>query len=297
MNGRVCAVVVTYNRKVLLSECLRALLAQSRAVEEILVVNNASTDGTPEAVAEQFPPNEFPRLRLLSLPKNIGGAGGFREGIKRAFEGQFDWFWVMDDDTIPEPDALSELFASRAGFTESPRPDLLASKVVWIDGSLHPMNISWVKEGDPEQLFLATQHSTLSMRATTFVSLLMHRKLVERYGLPVADYFIWGDDIEYTGRILRHEFGVAVPRSRVTHKTAKKYATVDGSGARFYYHVRNTIWMLTRSNAWSAEEKAEIMIGFLKSLWLYLTRSYFSWSSLRVISTGLRDGFFKRPAQ
>ncbi|MCA1567951.1 MAG: glycosyltransferase family 2 protein [Acidobacteria bacterium] len=295
--GRVCVVVVTYNRKELLRECLRALLEQSRPVEQILVVNNASTDGTEDTLAREFSPKEFPLIRVMHLPKNVGGAGGFQQGMRRAYEEGFDWVWVMDDDTIAEPDSLAELFAARERFEEGRRPCVMASKVVWTDGSLHYMNPSWVKLSDLENLYASIQRSTMSIRSTTFVSMLLHRDVINRYGLPIADYFIWGDDTEYTARVLRHEFGVLVPASRVVHKTAKNYTALDAAPQKYYYHVRNAIWMLTRSDAWSGKERVRHTVGLLRSIWIYLSLSRFSWPSLRGVGSGLRDGLMRHPVR
>ncbi|MER3603731.1 MAG: hypothetical protein C4298_08345, partial [Thermus sp.] len=89
MSERVCAVVVTYNRKELLRECLETLRGQTRKVDHILVVDNASTDGTEEVLRA-----EFPEVEVLRLPENQGSSGGFHEGMKRAYEEGFDWLWL-----------------------------------------------------------------------------------------------------------------------------------------------------------------------------------------------------------
>lgn len=88
MSERVCAVIATYNRKELLRECLQSVLSQTRLPDHILVVDNASTDGTQEMLKE-----ESPQVEVLRLPENQGGAGGFHEGMKRAYEEGFDWLW------------------------------------------------------------------------------------------------------------------------------------------------------------------------------------------------------------
>jgi GT2 family glycosyltransferase len=287
---RVCAIVITYNRKELLSECLAALLAQTRAADEIVVVNNASTDGTADLLAQAFS-----QVTTLNLTENVGGAGGFYEGMRWAHACEFDWVWLMDDDTIAAPDALSELLAAGDRFDRRERPEMLASKVVWTDGSLHSMNISNLKRHDPERMLLAAERATLSIRSTTFVSLLVHRDVIERHGLPVADYFIWNDDAEYTARALRDGFGVVVPTSVVTHKTARKHTTFDDAGPKFYYHVRNNLWSLLYSRAWSPREKVKEIVFFCASIANYLRRSHCAWPSLRAVGAGLRDGLLKRP--
>src|SRR4051794_13444369 len=103
---RVVAVVVTYNRKVLLGRCLEALERQTRPPEAVLVVDNASTDRTAELVAAQSD------ARYVRLSRNGGGAEGFHHGVRIALaEEAPDWLWLMDDDCIAAPDALERLLA------------------------------------------------------------------------------------------------------------------------------------------------------------------------------------------
>src|SRR4051812_7826339 len=100
----ICAVVVTHDRRDVLRECLGALARQTLAPDAVHVVDNASTDGTAPMLAE-----EFPAVTVRRLETNEGGAGGFHEGIRDALERGFDWLWLMDDDTVPAPDALERL--------------------------------------------------------------------------------------------------------------------------------------------------------------------------------------------
>ena len=298
MTERVCAVVVTFNRKELLAECLDALLGQTRAVDEILVVDNASSDGTPEMLAMRGY-LQHRAVRHLRLPSNVGGAGGFHAGIKAACEDGHTWIWLLDDDTIPAPDALSALFAARDRFPAGEQPDLLASRVLWTDGTPHPMNACILKtEAAREATVRAAREQGLeSIRATSFVSMLLHRRFVEAFGLPIADYFIWSDDIEYTARILRGNFGVLVPESIAVHKTGKKHSALTAEPSRFYYHVRNTCWMLLRSDAWSVRERLPQYWSLLLSCQAAVRRSPTRFAMLRGVVRGFRDGLLRRPAQ
>src|SRR5688500_13373643 len=97
----VSAVVLTYNRKALLAECLRALLAQTLPVDRVLVVDNASTDGTEELLRAE---GLLERVAYLRLERNLGSSGGFNRGVAAAREGGWDWLWIMDDDAEPRPD-------------------------------------------------------------------------------------------------------------------------------------------------------------------------------------------------
>ena len=102
-NGRVAAVVVTYNRVQMLRQCLAALRAQS-APCDVLVVDNASTDDTA-AVVQQLRQSDS-TVYYRSTGANLGGAGGFNFGMRWAVEAGYRFVWVMDDDCFPKPDAL-----------------------------------------------------------------------------------------------------------------------------------------------------------------------------------------------
>src|SRR5690349_4366298 len=100
-----CAVVVTYNRKHVLAECLNSILDGDAVPDQILVVDNASTDGTPEFIEASYPSC----VSVVRLARNLGGAGGFKAGISEALRIGSKFVWVMDDDHVIEKATLREL--------------------------------------------------------------------------------------------------------------------------------------------------------------------------------------------
>jgi GT2 family glycosyltransferase len=289
----VCAVVVTHNRRELLREALQAVLGQTAPVERVLVIDNASSDGTEAMLTSEF--GDEQRIEAVRLSANVGGAGGFHEGIRRAAEGKQEWLWLLDDDTIARPDALEELLAAWRRFPDERKPELLASQAWWTDCGVHPMNMPHFRHEEADFEFQAVERGTISIRTATFVSLLMPRRCVAEFGLPFADYFIWRDDIEYTCRILRDRRGVLVARSIVVHKTATKYGPAQGSAARFYYFVRNGVWMHLRSSAWRGNEVVKLWIVFLHEIVKFLRGTNDLPAGLRSIARGFWDGLLKRP--
>lgn len=281
---------MTYNRKALLAECLAALAGQTRPPDHVLVVDNASTDGTRDFVRAAHPEAE-----LLALSENQGGAGGFHEGLKRAHCAGATWAWLMDDDTIPREDALEELLAAPEALGGRPPPMLLSSCVVWSDGRLHPMNEPAFKR-EPESFVESCERGVLPLRTATFVSLLVHRSAVDVFGLPLKHYFIWSDDIEYTARVVRDRpLGYLVPRSVVEHRTKTFYTAVTASGGRFYFHVRNSLYML-RSTAWTPHEKASLLWALAFTTYGYLRHNSFRRDNVLVVLRGVRDGLRPRAA-
>ena len=280
---RVCAVVVTYNRSALLQECLDAILAQSVPVD-VLVVDNASTDDTP-AVLERF----GDRVRVIRTEANGGGAGGFARGLKTAVTTtDAQWFWLMDDDTIARQDCVEQLL--RAGSRLAPPPAVLASRVEWVDGRRHPMN-----EGTLDDRFDQAERAAaaggIAVRAASFVSVLLHRDAVVAQGLPMADYFIWVDDVEYTMRLTRDSVGVLVPASVAVHKT--EYGDIAALTPRYYFHVRNWLWLL-RFSPGLAHERPRLMARHLRGV----ARALVGGHGRPVVTAtlrGLRDGILERP--
>jgi GT2 family glycosyltransferase len=281
-------VVVTYNRRPLLEQCLAALKAQERPPDRVLVVDNASTDGTADWVRA-----EHPDVHVLALADNQGGAGGFHEGMRAAHAGGAEWVWLMDDDTIPRPQALAALLGAPERLEGLARPLLLSSRALWTDGRLHPMNEpSFKREGD--HFIDACERGLLPLRMATFVSLLVHRDAIERFGLPHKHYFIWSDDIEYTARVLRdQDVGFFVPDSVVEHRTKTAHTAVTESGSRFYFHVRNSVYMM-RGGAWNLREKLSLVWALAYTTQAYLRLNRFGREPLRTVWTGARDGV-RRP--
>ena len=186
------AVVVTYNRIELLKECVAHLQAQT-APADILIIDNASTDGTGELFAEAQD-----GILYFNTGANLGGAGGFNYGMRKAVELGYEYVWVMDDDTLPEPTALEKLL--EADEKLGGNYGWLSSLALWNDRTECKMNRQKIMPKKFEYLHLM-QYSILSVEQASFVSLFLKSQTIKEFGLPIKDFFIWGDDIEFTRRI------------------------------------------------------------------------------------------------
>lgn len=215
----IAAVVVTYNRKDLLLECIDCLRAQdfsaapqaSDTTLDILVIDNASTDGTAEALAPLIGEGA---IRYWNTGANLGGAGGFNFGMRTAVEEGYDYVWVMDDDCMPHPDTLLGFLNADAELDGA--YGFLSSVCRWIDGSIctmntqrHPLTTN-ITDFSP-----ALQPATLA----SFVSLFVPARVIRELGLPIKDFFIWSDDWEFTRRVSRRYPCYVVGTSVVTHKS------------------------------------------------------------------------------
>lgn len=236
---RIAAVVVTYNRKELLLQCIQHLLTQQGAVCDVLVVDNASTDGTAQALEQMT----SPRLFYRNTGENLGGAGGFNFGIKWAAEAGYDYVWIMDDDTLPQPDALVQLWNAHERLNG--QYGFLSSVVLWKDGKECRMNRQKIKKSFYEHVELL-QYGIVQIEQATFVSLFFPISVIQKVGLPIREYFIWGDDIEYTRRIsVRNEIpcymaGKSIVIHMMQNNTGSNIATdVPERIERYRYAFRN----------------------------------------------------------
>lgn len=276
----VCVAVVTHNRYALLEQCLLAIQAQTVAPSRVFVIDNASTDQTAERIR-----SKFPSIEIVTLERNMGHAGGFSIALKKGYCSNCDYIWFLVDDAVPENNALEELLKVAEKF---PKARILASRLFKPDGTLDPMAglpdfrrlITWLKVY-PELKPLRWAPST---------SLLIHRSAIEQHGFPCEKYFIWEDDLEYTGRILKHSWGFEVARSRVTHVLGSPpFLTPQ----RVYYSVRNRIWVV-RSSAFGIAGKAFYSVHLLFGIVYALFRQP-SKEVLSGILRGLKDGLLENP--
>ena len=233
---RILAVIVTYNRLELLKQCIGCLERQTVPCD-ILVIDNASADGT-EAFGREKAGEHFFYERM---PENLGGAGGFHAGIKWGALHGYDRLWIMDDDCLPEAEALSGLV--KADEKLNGNYGWLSSKCLWTDGELCPMNL---QRRTPYRDIEGFHEELVPAQMASFVSLFLKTETVRELGLPIAEFVIWTDDWEYTRRISRKLPCYAVSGSVVTHamknKTVVNIATDSPDRlARYKYFYRNDV--------------------------------------------------------
>ena len=240
---KIAAVIVTYNRKELLKQCIEQVLQQENADCDILVIDNHSTDGTGETLR---PFLDAGRIDYYDTGSNLGGAGGFSLGIRRAAEKGYDRIWVMDDDCMPEKDTLAALLRAERDLNGS--YGFLSSRVLWKDGTLCDMNLQ--RETLTRDL-KGFDRRLQPVVMASFVSLFLKRETVMELGLPIKEFFIWTDDWEYTRRISRRYPCYAVADSTVVHLSRSNIgANIADESAerldRFDYLYRNDVYLYRR---------------------------------------------------
>jgi GT2 family glycosyltransferase len=260
----VCAVVVTYNRKDLLIECLDALCKQTRPVDAIYIVDNFSSDGTAQLLLEhgyiqELPPENLTdpfelessfynggllgafddsvqyreakgeqkiKIHYLRMHENTGGAGGFHQGVKRGYEYGYNWLWLMDDDGVPDVGALKNLQV------KSKEANFLNPLVLNIDSK---KDLSFGLYSYEHQISIKTiddvkrcsKNGLLHDTVNPFNGTFISRKLIQKIGFPLKEMFIWGDEVEYYLRAKESGMGVATVIDAIHYHPKCKVETVD----------------------------------------------------------------------
>ena len=237
----VCIVIVTWNRLEMLKACVAAA-KKNAAVADILVVDNASTDGTHEWLGSQD------GISVLSLPENTGGAGGFAAGMKWAYDRGYGWMWIMDDDVVPLEGALDVLAANkcRADVIQGAKYEADGAECVF-EGLLNPRTMR--RKRIP--VSAVPIEGFVPCNVATFEGLFVSREAVETIGYPDASFFYGLDDLFYGYRASEKLRFIFVPQFVLKKQVDKRRANV--AGRRFYsstpqsryYHTRN-YWKVMR---------------------------------------------------
>ncbi|MBP5192792.1 MAG: glycosyltransferase family 2 protein [Eubacterium sp.] len=291
---KIGVVLVTFNRLDKLKNSLEAFDKQTNKPAYILVVNNASTDGTGEFLQEWLKTKTPYKKYVSAAPTNLGGSGGFYIGMKRAVQLNADWVWVSDDDVYPKENAfeVGSEYIEKLSDTEQYEGELsaIASKVV-TDGKIdlmHRRNIVRSKFYAmdlkvPEEEY---EKELFPVDIISFAGTIISRKAIEAVGLPERDFFIWFDDTEYSYRLRKYGRMYVIPSLEIIHDVEQAYG---GSNITWkdYYGLRNEIYTYKKHHK-KHVYMIKVIKKFGKSFLMYLKKD--TRPRAKLFFMGIRDG-------
>lgn len=289
---KVYIVIVTFNRKELLKKIVEYIFSQSFTNFKIILIDNASSDGSYSFISNLWN-LENSNIEWVSLKKNIGGAGGFYEGIKYALAQGAEYVWLMDDDGYPDEKCLEELY----NFLINNVLDAISPLQININDHQQLAFPVWVKKkqirGHVDQIPIDT---VLTQEANLFNGLLIHRSVVEKIGLPRKEFFIRGDEVEYTKRFLKNniKFGT-LTNARFYHPSddSERVKCLLGrmiirdahSDFKNYYMFRN------RAVAFIEDGNAILLpLDFIRYSYYFLIHKKLNWQGLKLWCIATYDG-------
>ena len=295
----IACVIVTFNRCQLLCNCIDAVLNQQYKPSTLYIVNNASSDDTEETLLQMGYINHSHspitvancKIEYLYLQENIGGAGGFYTGMKKAFDDGADAVWVMDDDGIPDDTCLFQLTKYLGEY------DYIAPMVVDIND---PSKLSFEYCGEKSQFEQRAINGLVYNIACPFNGILYSRHLIETIGFPQKEMFIWGDEENYHIRAVRVGFfPVTVidaihrhPSNRVmTAQSLLGKIDIAPQMWRCYCRYRNAVY--NHREEMSLWGKSYV---FFNHVWYYLIKKHsIKWTNMYIHAffDGLHGDFTK----
>jgi len=248
--SRVAIGIVTYNRLELLRECLAAVKQQTVPADQVIVVDNGSTDGTHEWLSN---------VADITVVRqdNLGAAGGFSRVMREGYTGGHDWILCIDDDVMLCPNTLQELVSSPVARPEE--VGFLACRVVSRAGQTYMTPLP----ADPFPLWYDTIGSGGYVRVAdaNFAGFMVSRTAIQRRGLPIKEFFLWEDDREFSERIARVMPCYLVINSVVVHHQGrdgrdfrgKRLLQVRNKAARILISdttLQLKLWRLFKFGGW-----------------------------------------------
>jgi rhamnosyltransferase len=245
----IASVTVVYNGAAAIRQHLDALKKQTHSLDEIILVNNASTDDTLSILAASYP-----EISILNLPTNTGVGGGLAAGLEYALKNKHDWIWLFDQDSRPEPNSLDDLLSGLSLVSTAQSVAILAPLCMHPETKMVFRGFNWNKS----RLVLAPvpDQPVAFVDSVITSGSLIRKDAVEEAGLPRADFFMDFVDHEHCLRLRRHGFSIAMVRNSIVHHSLGEPKTfhffgktkfwTDHAPWREYYKTRNEIFTVWR---------------------------------------------------
>lgn len=226
---RVAAVVLAYSRLELLQALIAALRAQTHRPDELIVVYQGSREDIAAWLAAQAD-------LTLVVQENRGSAGGFCRGIEESIRRGNDWTWIFDDDAVPERTALEALVA--CPYFGRPETAFLASRVVDRHGTTY-MSPAPADANRWYGTVLADR--CVEVTSACWLGVLVASAAVRRAGLPIAEFFLFEEDLEFTERLARSGRAYCAIESVVVHYQDAVFDPFGKDFVKNAYYTRNRI--------------------------------------------------------
>lgn len=216
---KVICCVASYNRKNLLLKCIDALYSQTYQIESILIFDNNSDFDIYELFENK---KKYPNIKIIKSTSNIGSSGAFNSLTKFAIQTDIDFVWYLDDDVAPANNCLEELVKHADSsnvliplkFYNGKCVELSARKLDF----KNPFRIDPKREIIMNCLDSIDDLELISVKTVSFEGLFISKSVINKIGLPVSNFFICHDDLEYSLRILKHNEPIRLVKKAILNR-------------------------------------------------------------------------------
>lgn len=282
---KVTVVIVTYNRKEHLRQVLKIYDEIKYKIENLIVVNNCSNDGTYELLQNWINEKSEYKKILINMDKNLGGSGGFYEGMKKSLELDSEWVYVSDDDAYPKKN-IFEVFNKFIQNNDTKEIAALCSKVI----NNGEVDISHRRRIEAKKIFIKEENVSVNeynnnfeLDLFSYVGTLINLQYIKKYGITEKDYFIYYDDTEHSLRLSKYGKIICIPEAEVMHDVPRE---VKGTLTwKHYYGERNNLLTIKKhyGNKYFISEYLRSKLRVIKRLFLG------KFEEAKMINKGIED--------
>lgn len=290
-NEPVAIILLNWNGYQDTYECLKSLETLDYPSFHVFLVDNASNDDSFVKLTNDFEESRFSvGMTLLQSGGNFGFAGGNNVAIKKAYEQGYQYYWLLNNDTTIEPDALSTL----VNVIDNDHNIGIVGSKIYFAGT----DLLWFAGGNVNVYTGATNHIGIKeqdrgqydeQQEVSYIvgcSLLFRRELIDRAGYLEEDYFLYYEDTDWSIRARKHGWKVVyVPESIVHHKVSSSQKSSEVSPYSTYYLVRNAYLMVCKTQNKLARPVAifQLFLNIVK----HHIRIFFRWQDNKMVRSGL----------
>lgn len=267
-------IIVTHNRLSLLKECLEHVESQTAAAERIIVVDNASEDGTRQYLRTKKA--EDARYVIIECAQNAGGAGGFEKGVEFVCalydREQTECVLFIDDDAMLDADYMEKILEQR----RMHRSHQAFAGTVETNGAVdlfhrrrkgkYGIMLKCCPDNDYEK-------EVFECDIASFCGMVVDTDIIKKAGLPCGEYFIWNDDVEYSLRICQYTKFLVIPSAKLNHRTGANESKYPHRRYdwREYYGIRNRL-LYVRKHGTALDmlvNRADMFVNIVFRNWLF----------------------------
>jgi GT2 family glycosyltransferase len=264
ISPKVAVVLVNWERSQDTLECIESVLSSDISLIQVIVVDNGSMDQSREHIKQRFP-----QVNLISLPENVGFAGGYNKGIQEALKGIATHIFIINDDAVVDSNTISQLLASNW--------DVAVPKILFYDNR----NLVWSagarwRAFPPSVKIIgfrkrdgSAYNIPYSLDYATACSLMISRLVFEKVGGFDQEFINYMEDYDFSYRLKQAGFTMGyVPLAKVFHKGSQTLG--EYSPSRWKFQGRNTVFFYLKDDRFPRWK-----------LWVFLT-----WTTAREILKG-----------
>jgi len=297
INEKVAIIILNWNSYTDTYECLKSLEDIKKKNFTVFLADNNSQDNSFSMLQKDYQRNVFSiDIVFIQTGANLGFAGGNNVAIKKAYEQGYEYFWLLNNDTIVEANALDPLINY---LISNPEVGITGSKIyyyntskIWFAGGKVDLSMGRVKHIGLREEDNGLYDTTKQVDFINGCSLAFKREVLDKVGYMNEDYFLYYEETDWNTRVRKAGFKIVFcPQSVIYHKVSLSSGGEDNLSSKvYYYNFRNAFIFVFRNNPKSIfKARMYLIYRIFKKLVTLTFKKNYGWKDLIIVSQSYPD--------